>query len=278
MKRIYLLIIACCCAQFLYASADSISIYSNAMHKDLRAFVIMPSNYSLKIKKQESSYPVIYLLHGATGNSSNWYRKVPALQQQADLYQVIIVCPDGSPNSWYINSPVDSAFRFETYISKEVPEYIDAHYKTIKDRRHRAIAGLSMGGYGAFFIAFRHADTFGACGSMSGAFEPENFKASYDVSKRFGDSTVNAHYYKEWGISHVVEHVPPDTPAIIFDCGQQDPFLPLNRLVHEKLSSLKIAHDYTERPGKHDWKYWGNAVKYQFLFFSDFFKRADGKG
>ncbi len=82
---------------------------------------------------------------------------------------MMIVCPDGGYTSWYFDSPVDSTYRFETFVGTEVPEYMDENYRTIADGRGRAITGLSMGGHGGLFLAFRHADLFSACGSMSGA-------------------------------------------------------------------------------------------------------------
>jgi S-formylglutathione hydrolase FrmB len=78
------------------------------------------------------------------GVSTNWIRKVPQLQEMADEHQLIIVCPDGSVNSWYFDSPVDSSYRYETHVGTEVPEYIDANYNTIANRNFRAITGLSM--------------------------------------------------------------------------------------------------------------------------------------
>ena len=154
---------------FSFASVDTVSIYSNAMHKNIKAVVIKPYNY-----KTGKDFAVVYLLHGAYGNYQNWIRKVPALQTYVDLYKIIIVCPDGL-NSWYFDSPIDSSYKFETHVGTEVPAYIDANYKTKKDRKYRAIAGLSMGGHGALFIAFRHAETFGACGSMIFARVVANF-------------------------------------------------------------------------------------------------------
>ncbi|RZL97961.1 MAG: hypothetical protein EOO88_61860, partial [Pedobacter sp.] len=77
--------------------------------------------------------------------------------------------------------------RYETYIAKEVPQFIEANYPVVKDRRARAITGLSMGGHGGLFLGFRHADFFGACGSMSGAFAIEYITRGYDLEKRLGE-------------------------------------------------------------------------------------------
>lgn len=74
-------------------------------------------------------------------------------------------------NSWYFDSPVDTAYRYETHISKEVVGFIDGHYRTRANKKYRAITGLSMGGHGALFIALRHSDIFGAAGSISGGVD-----------------------------------------------------------------------------------------------------------
>jgi S-formylglutathione hydrolase FrmB len=248
---------------------DTVSIYSNAMHRSYNCVVIIPDSY-----KKKENFPGIYLLHGHSGAYNNWIKKVPRLKQYADQYQVIIICPDGAYSSWYFDSPVDSTMKFETYISKEVPEYIDAHYKTIKDRLGRAITGLSMGGHGGLFLGFRHSDFFGACGSMSGALVIDYITdPHYEVDKRLGDTLKNRHYYKELSIMHEMEHFRKDSLAIIMDCGTDDFIVQMSREAHKKMLDLKIPHDYIERPGKHDWAYWSNAIQYQLLYFHNFFEQ-----
>jgi S-formylglutathione hydrolase FrmB len=163
--------------------------------------------------------------------------------------------------------------RFETYIAREVPAYIEAHYRAVKSRAARAITGLSMGGHGGLFLGFRHAGYFGACGSMSGALLIDYITRGYDVEKRLGDTITNRHYYKELSIMTEMEHYPKDSIAIIMDCGTEDFVIEMNRAAHQKMLQLHIPHDYTERPGKHDWKYWANAVQYQLLYFRNYFDR-----
>ena len=252
------------------ATVDTILIYSNAMHKEFKCVVIKPDSY----KKRNVSFPVVYLLHGAGGDFSNWIKKVPAIKNYADEYKLLIICPDGSNYSWYLDSPIDSSMRYETYIGIEVPAYIDAHYSTIKDRRRRAIAGLSMGGHGALFLAFRHAGFFGACGSMSGVVDLNSSRNKYELTKRLGDTVRNTENWKKLSVINVIEEQPKDTLAIIFDCGIDDPFYPYNKKLHEKMLNLKIAHDYIERPGNHNWNYWANALEYQLLFFRNYFQKS----
>ncbi len=249
------------------ATVDTVSIPSHAMQKTFKCVVIKPAAY----KKKSRRFPVVYLLHGYGGWYSNWLIRVPQLKDHADRHNIIIVCPDGGKSSWYFDSPVDSTMRYETYVAKEVPDFIDAHYRSIADRRARAITGLSMGGHGGLFIGFRNAETFGACGSMSGGVDINASRNKYDIILRIGDTVRHAANWKSYSVMNLVEQYPKDSIKIMVDCGTEDFFYSINRQLHEKMLTLKIPHDYTERPGRHDWAYWGNAVTYQLLFFREYF-------
>jgi S-formylglutathione hydrolase FrmB len=238
------------------------------MRKPIKCVVIKPDNY----KKKDIRYPTLYLLHGYSGAFDNWIKKVPELQKHADTYQMLIVCPDGAYGSWYFDSPVDTNMRYETFIAKEVPAYIENQYRTIKDRKARAITGLSMGGHGGLFLGFRHANFFGACGSMSGALAIEYITNRYRVEKLLGD-TSNKDLYRQYSIIGQMEKKPSDSIAIIIDCGIEDFIIEMSRMTHQKMLQLKIPHDYIERPGKHDWNYWGTAIEYQLLYFRNYFDK-----
>jgi S-formylglutathione hydrolase FrmB len=269
--RLVLLAFTLTCISTIYAAnVDTVNIYSNAMHKSFNCVVIKPA---VMMQTKGIAFPVVYLLHGYSDNYSNWIMKVPELKSYADEFKIIIVCPDGHFSSWYFDSPIDSAMRYETYIGKEVPAFIDANYPTISNRNGRAISGLSMGGHGGLFLGFRHADLFGACGSMSGGVDLASVRSRFDVIKRIGDTIQYAENWNKYSVIHVIENYPKDSLAIIIDCGTDDFFYANNHALHEKMLRLKIPHDYIERPGKHDWNYWANAVKYQLLFFRNFFDR-----
>ncbi len=269
MRKLCLLLLAVCVLSASFAAiVDTVEIRSDAMNKVRKCVVITPG----KNKKSKELYPTVYLLHGFGGNYSNWVTKVPELQAYADDFKLIIVCPDGEFGSWYFDSPIDSSFRYETYISKELPAYIDANYPTIKDRRARAISGLSMGGHGGLFLGFRHANFFGACGSMSGALVIERITRGFQIDKRLGD-TSNKALYNQNSIMKQMESYPKDSLAIIMDTGTEDFIVEMSRAAHQKMLALKIPHDYTERPGKHDWAYWRTAVQFQLLFFRNYFNR-----
>lgn len=271
MKKILLYILLACLPGYLLAAdVDTIQIYSRSMQKSIPAVVVTPDGYSSQPMQR---YPVVYLLHGAGGSYSNWITKVPAIRALADQYQAIIVCPDGASTSWYFDSPIDSGFRYETHVAKEVPDHMDSAYRTINDRRGRAITGLSMGGHGALFIAFRHADRFSIAGSMSGALHVSVIRRGYNVEKRLGDTVVNAAYWRDWSVLNVIGQYPKDSLSILIDCGTEDRVIPMNRAVHEKMLKLKIPHEYLERPGEHNWPYWENAIQYQMMYINQQFRK-----
>jgi len=269
MKRIFALLALFAIHFSNAATVDTVSIYSSAMHKAFDCVVIKPDSY----RKKSNRFSVVYLLHGYSGKYSDWIKKVPEIKVEADRLQILIVCPDGGFSSWYFDSPVDSSMRYETYIALEVPAYIDQHYRTINRREARAITGLSMGGHGALFLSFRHADIFGACGSMSGGVDLNDSKGKFDVMKRLGDTIQQSDNWQKYSVLNVIEKRLKDTLAIIFDCGVNDFFYEGNKKLHKKMLELRIQHDYIERPGQHDWNYWGNAVEYQLLFFKKHFDK-----
>lgn len=245
------------------ATVDTINIRSSSMSKDIKCVIIKPSNY----KKQKKRYPVVYLLHGYSGSYNNWIIKVPELKNYADEYRLIIVCPDGDYASWYFDSRIKPGSFYETYIASELPQYVDSAYRTIKTREARAITGLSMGGHGALYLAWRHPDIFSSAGSMSGGVDLSESRNRFAIEKIIGDSASAPIAWRSHSMLNVVENIPSPPLALIIDCGVSDIFINGNRKFHQKLLDLKVAHEYIERKGQHNWEYWKYAVHFQLLFF-----------
>jgi S-formylglutathione hydrolase FrmB len=187
------------------------------------------------------------------------------LKQKATQYGMIIVCPDGQ-DSWYFDSPIDPKMQFETYVSKELIEYMDIHYRTIAKADKRAITGMSMGGHGALWLAWRHPDVFKHCGSMSGGVDITKFPDSWNIDKRLGK------YASSRGVwaTHSVASLVPMLKAgqnIIIDCGDRDFFFEVNMALHQALEAKGIAHDFTIRAGQHSWQYWVESLDKHLKFF-----------
>ena len=254
------------------AKVDTVVTYSDAMKKNIKAVVVTPDNYAAG-----TQYPVVYLLHGAGGNYSDWVKKGGKVADNADLYNIIIVCADGGVTSWYWDSPVDPTYKYETYITKELIPFIDKSYKTIKSRNGRAITGLSMGGHGGLYLGIRHQDIFGAAGSMSGGVDIRPFPKNWDMAKRLGDYATNPENWEKYTVTNQLHLLTPNSLAIIFDCGTEDFFFKVNTELHDKMVERNIAHDFIVRPGAHNWPYWSNAVNYELLYFSAFFKKNNSQ-
>lgn len=248
------------------AIVDTVTTHSSSMKKQIKAVVITPDNYSTV-----RELPVVYLLHGYSGNYADWIVKAKGFEKSADLYNIIIVCPDGGYSSWYWDSPVDSAYRYETYVCTELVQWIDGKYKTIKNKTGRGITGLSMGGHGALYLAFKHQEVYGVAGSMSGGVDIRPFPDNWDMSKRLGSYAQNPERWEKNTVMNMLYLIKPKSLALIIDCGVDDFFYKVNEKLHEELLLRNIPHDFISRPGAHNWQYWTNAVEYQLLYMSKYF-------
>jgi S-formylglutathione hydrolase FrmB len=265
---LHVLIYAGVSTQALAATVDTVVTHSAAMHKNVKAVVIKPADYT-----PGNKISVIYLLHGFSGNYSDWIKKVPAIKDLADQYHLLIVCPDGGFAGWYFDSPTVKTSQYETYIADELVRYIDQHYATFTDQKHRAVTGLSMGGHGALFLAFRHQDVFGAAGSMSGGVDIRQYPGSFGIEDVLGKYSQYPRRWEDNSVVNMLYLLKPNSLAITFDCGYDDMMYVSNQKLHEQLLERKIPHDYSVRPGGHTWEYWANSIPYQVLFFSKYFKK-----
>lgn len=251
------------------ADVDTIQVFSKSMEKDIPVVVVKPTDYDKQVK-----LPVVYLLHGHSANYLAWITRGPDLVKEADLYNIILVCPDGA-NSWYWNSPVDPKSQYETFVSKELVEAIDARYATINNRSGRAITGLSMGGHGALYLAFRHQDVFGAAGSMSGGVDIRPFPRNWNMADMLGSYAEHPVRWEENTVINLLHLLTANSLAIIIDCGYEDFFYDVNMNLHQQLVYRNIPHDFITRPGAHNWNYWKNAVKFELLFFRNYFDTSN---
>jgi S-formylglutathione hydrolase FrmB len=163
-----------------FARVDTLWVHSEAMDKEIGSLVIVPENY----ETSTWHYRTVYILHGFGGNFGNWLRRVPELEELADEHKFILVFPDGGLSSWYLDSPIDTAMMYETYMIDELVPAVDKSYRTQPDNKHRAITGLSMGGHGALYLSLRNPEVFGAGGSMSGGVDLRPFMDEWDLPLR----------------------------------------------------------------------------------------------
>ncbi|MEO0898863.1 MAG: alpha/beta hydrolase family protein [Bacteroidota bacterium] len=259
--------------QNLPASSDDLLIYDEKMDKDIPCFFVKPGSYDADSTLR---FPVVYLLHGAFGNHTSWADYAP-LEEMANKYQVIFVCPDGESTSWYLDSPVDPKMRYESFMAYTLPAFVDTHYRTLSNRANRAICGLSMGGHGAFFLAMRHPDLWSAAASISGGHNLLPFPNSWDLPKRLGKKSTHKQNWETHSVVNQLEAYQARKSMVKFqfDCGKDDFFFPVNEELHERMLDMKIPHSYLIKEGEHNWNYFSKALPDHLDFFACHFEPVD---
>ena len=276
--------------------------------------VYLPAGYETSGKR----YPVFYYLHGLGGDETNW-TEAGKIQQAADVLELeaILVMVDGD-DAFYINgvAPVDydkciadgvglfmpghesrrtTCVRkrdYETYITKDLIAHIDTTYRTIASREGRAIAGLSMGGFGALHLSLRHLDLFSAAASHSGLVsllygspvpyvkgkvepitDPKTWGGPFVEIRRwmlglFGDDLAT---WKKYDPAALIASLEPGKLALYIDCGTEDEFLFHNQAahIHDLLLDKKIEHEYFIGAGNHTFAFWRPRVRESLRFLRD---------
>ena len=245
----------------LYAKVDTLKVQSRAMNSLVPNLIILPNSY------HNEPLPVIYLLHGAGGDFSNWMRRAPFIEDLAEELGVIIVCPDGGKQGWYLDSPVLLESQYETFIVSELIPSVDSLYPTLATSDYRAITGLSMGGHGALYLTLRHPKLFDSAGSMSGGVDLRPFPENWGIPKLLGSIEDFPDRWAEHSVVEIAERVTTRS-SFIFDCGLSDFFLDVNRDLDRIMTERGISHSYFEREGTHNWSYWRVSVVDHLRFFA----------
>jgi S-formylglutathione hydrolase FrmB len=248
--------------------------------------IYLPADYD----KSNRRYPVLYLLHGYTDDETGWTQFGEAqviadrLTQSGEAAPMIIVMPDGGV-TWYLNS-YDGKIKYEDFFVKELIPYVDATYRTRTTKQYRAIAGLSMGGYGTLLMATKHPDLFSAAAPLSsGVFTDEEIMNAdertwnvvlgelYGKKDLTGKDRLTEHYYKN-SILKIIETGNADELKKVryyIDCGDKDFLIKGNMAIHSALIDKKIPHEFRVREGVHNWTYWRTALPEVLKFVSESF-------
>lgn len=219
-------------------------------------------------------FPVLYLLHGLSDDHTTWTRRT-RLESYVDGRPLIIVMPDGG-RGFYTDSRANPTAAYETFLVRDLIPFVDRTFHTRAERGGRAVAGLSMGGYGAVKLALGHPDLFCAGVSHSGALRAigEMFPATEDdewtreFRPLFGAEPTGGPDDVYALAERAVKLPPGRRPALRLDCGTEDFLIEPNRTFHAHLDTLGFPHEYAEHPGAHAWEYWDRHVRDTLAFLA----------
>lgn len=252
---------------------DTLHITTSNIAAPAVVTVVVPKAYLQE--GDTTRYPTVYLLNGYDGDHTSYVKSTP-LDSLADSNNIILVCPDGR-DSWYFDSPVDPSMQMESYITCDVISTIDRRLRTRADRNNRAIAGLSMGGHGALWIAMRHPDMFASAGSMSGAVDINmpRFHNRWKIKQWLGSYESVPQVWKTHTVMSLLPQLSPGRLRLIVACGDKDIFIGVNNNLHKSLTSRGIDHVYSVTPGNHSWVYWRQTLPLLLDFFNQTFTYSE---
>ncbi|HPW76281.1 MAG TPA: alpha/beta hydrolase-fold protein, partial [Kiritimatiellia bacterium] len=245
-------------------------VTSPSMGKAVPVTIVLPKGYEDDPARR---HPVVYLLHGA--NDTDFHAYHPLFRKAADENGVILVAPCGTL-SWWMDSPVDPKHRYETFVTKELIPWVDARYRTIPDRMHRGLAGNSMGGHGALYLAIRNKGLFSAAGSIFGGLDlwACRDKDRWELRERLGDPKLHPEHWKDNSVVNLAKGLKDGELATFTAVGWDDIFIESNRDFHETLVRNGVKHLYLEKDGGHSQEFWEEMYPKMIRFLGNWFRTA----
>jgi S-formylglutathione hydrolase FrmB len=251
--------------------AECHAIQSKLMRQQVSYCVLLPPGYD---SAKSEHYPVLYFLHGLGGDEqmlldSGAWNLVENLWEQHKIGEYLIVAPAGD-TSFYINSH-DGRRRYEDFFVQEFMPFIEHRYRIRAVRASRGITGISMGGYGALHIAFRHPERFASVSAHSPALIEKLPAVNSAVFRQsplsrilggvFGSPPENAFWQQNSPLT-LARTAHLEALHIYFDCGDQDDygFEAGAAALHKLLAARGIAHEYHLYPGGHTWAYFAEHL------------------
>jgi S-formylglutathione hydrolase FrmB len=234
--------------------ARTVRITSPSLGNSEYAFaVLLPNSYDSSTKR----YPVLYLLHGG-GQTHTAFPSRGWFTPEAATRDMIVVLPNGG-RSFFVNAAGQPDARYEDVVARDLVDYVDSHYRTLATRESRAIAGISMGGFGSALIALRHPDLFGTVGPLSAPLASARAESTAPL-QIFGAPGTDERRARD-PLTLVTRLDPGSSPFFYVACGLDDSLLPASREFARLLADLGLPHRYVEVPGSHSWTVWDSQLR-----------------
>jgi enterochelin esterase-like enzyme len=259
---------------------DELTLSSKVLKSDRKFAIYLPPDY----ETSQRNYPVLYLLHGAGDDQTGWvqFGEVLSIADQAfktgEATPMIIVMPDANTGRRGYFNDIKGDWNYEDYFFKELMPYVEKKYRIKKEKKFRAIAGLSMGGGGTFMYALHHPELFSSACPLSAAVGPvtlEDAKANVRRSSpQATDADIAAYYGRHSTLALLDSLTTADQKKAVrwyIDCGDDDFLTEGNSLVHIAMRKKDIPHEFRMRDGAHNWTYWRASLPKVLEFVSQTF-------
>lgn len=291
-KKVLLLLLFCLCHNFTFSQQlgkviESRMVKSKLLNRDVAYAVYLPADYSTS----ERAYPVVYLLHGLSGDNTQWIqwgeinRYADKAIADGTIPPMIIIMPNAN-RGWYMNS-YDGKVKYEDFFVKEFIPAVEKAFRIKAEKAYRGIAGLSMGGYGSLLYSLKYPDLFSAAAALSaGVYDDVELVEMSDTEwKRIfgqvldpalqGKNRLNRTWYDNSILELTKVKSTEDISNVRYwiDCGDDDFLTKGNGLLHQALTQKKVPHEYRVRDGAHNWTYWRTGITDALKFIGDSFHR-----
>ncbi|MCR9064404.1 MAG: esterase family protein [Cytophagales bacterium] len=256
---------------------DNLKMESKILKMERNYAVYLPPGY----ETSERSYPVLYLLHGATDDHTGWVQFGEVLHitdkaiEEGIATPMIIIMPDADTKVMgYFNVP---DYNYEDFFFNEFIPHVEQKYRIKGTKRFRAVAGLSMGGGGSFMYALRHPDMFSSACPLSAYVGPMTKEQNNQRFKRQFPEATQAQaddYFENYNALNLLAKAKVEDVKSVrwyIDCGDDDFLYEGNSLMHIEMRKKEIPHEYRVRDGGHRWSYWRSALPEVLRFVSDSF-------
>lgn len=247
---------------------DALTLPSKILKMDRKYAVYLPPDYEYS----QRSYPVLYLLHGAGDDQTGWvqFGEVQRISDEAirsgKATPMIIIMPDANTGTRGYFNDASGNWNYEDFFFTEFMPFVEKTYRIKKEKRFRAIAGLSMGGGGSFIYALRRPDLFSAACPLSAYLGPLNQQEAEQMLQRRNPNlsqTEKINYYRKHSVLAMLEDMPDSTKKAVrwyIDCGDDDFLYEGNSLAHILMKKKNIPHEFRIREGAHTWTYWRESL------------------
>lgn len=240
---------------------------------DIDVFIPTPNSDEILNNKNSdyfydgAKFQVLYLLHGAYGDYSDWMR-LTSIEKYAQNHKLAVVMPSAS-NSFYQDMFRGGAYL--TYLTEELPRFVSSVFPVSAKRENTFTAGLSMGGYGALRLAFTKPEQYAACASLSGAVDiigcrdqvkRGDIKGPFQWDCIFEDAVhLEGTDADLFALIEKQKARGARLPKMFQTCGTEDFIYPINAAARERYEAAGVDLTYEEHPGIHDWDYWDTHIQ-----------------